>query len=218
MSQETNDGTAYLLALKGSGNSHAPAGVAPAREIGTVPTAAPLKAVTEQSFSGVEKRRTPRFKCEGSAELRQEDSDVRTWATFKDISMHGCYVEMAGSYPVGTVVNVKLEANGFQVHAQGSVRVSYPGLGLGIAFQNMAEEERGRLKELVRTISRPVVVGGPGLASSLKSLAAMEALPGVSDTASALRALLQYFENRQAITRSEFVRVLHASQAPKSTR
>src|SRR5882672_12294888 len=136
MTQESNESVSYLVALKQSTSGGAAA--APARSVGS----------PGHVSTGLEKRRSPRYKCEGSAELRQEASDVRTWATFTDVSMHGCYVEAASTYPVGTVVHVKLEANTFQVQATGKVRVTYPSLGMGIAFTDVSEIDRARLKEL----------------------------------------------------------------------
>jgi hypothetical protein len=214
MSDETSDGTAYLLALKGSTHSRDSTAVAPAREIGTAPTdlvsVAP-KSAAGQPFSGVDKRRARRYRCEGSAELRQAGGDVHTWATFKDISMHGCYVEMTGCYAVGTVIDLKLQANGFRIQAEGLVRVSYPGLGMGIAFQRMSEEDRKSLKELLLAISKPTTAGS-GNVPSLESSASKEPMPAVLNPASAMRALVAYFATRDSITRPEFLRVLHSSQ------
>jgi PilZ domain len=54
--------------------------------------------------------------------VRVEGSDVGTWGTFTDLSMHGCYIEMAATYPVGAVVNLVLGLNGLQVYVKGEVR------------------------------------------------------------------------------------------------
>ena len=103
---------------------------------------------------------------EGSAELREDGCDVRTWATFSGISLHGCYVEAQATYPVGTVLSMKLEANGVRLETNGSVRVSYPYLGMGLAFVDITAENHARLRELLATITRPTVIMGPGMASS----------------------------------------------------
>jgi hypothetical protein len=66
--------------------------------------------------------------------MRELTCDAHTWETFTDISLHGCYVEAQATYPVGTVLQIKLEANGVKVEITGNVRVSYPYLGMGIAF------------------------------------------------------------------------------------
>lgn len=134
--------------------------------------------------------------------------NVHTWATFKDISLHGCYVEATATYPVGTVLDLKLEANGFHVYSKGTVRVCYPFLGMGIALTEMADDDRARLKELLRTISRPaVVMSSPALASG-----PLEPMPPIADPVAALRALVEFFEKHQTLPRQEFVSILRKSQ------
>ncbi len=151
MAQENNEGIAYLMALKQTAGPHAASAAGPAREpdLEHRPEAIGAKnSASPSQFTGAEKRRSPRYKCEGSAEMREEGHDVRTWATFTDISLHGCYVEAQATYPVGSVLHMKLAANGMTVETKGTVRVSYPYLGMGIAFADMTEEERARLERI----------------------------------------------------------------------
>ncbi len=92
----------YLRALRRSNES-----LATAEPIPSLSAVTMLGAGSNTGSSpSTEKRRHPRYKCEGSAELRQEGLDLRTWATFTDISMHGCYVEVTAAHPVGTLLNV----------------------------------------------------------------------------------------------------------------
>jgi PilZ domain len=162
------------------------------------------------------KNGAPRYKCEGSAELHADDCDVRTWASFRDVSLHGCYVEAQATYTVGALLRMKLEANGFRVETRGNVRVNYPYLGMGIAFVEMSEENRAQLKGLLGTISRPTVVMGSRVALSLPTGGASAAVPLIADPAAALQALTQFFENRQMLMRDDFLRILRNSQnSPK---
>jgi PilZ domain len=164
MDQEINEGIAYLIALKQSstpaGAAAAPARGADGAELANA-SATPADSAGSQAFASKEKRRTPRYKLDGSAELREEGRNLRTWATFSDISLHGCYVEATATANVGTVLQIKLEANGFRIETRGCVRVSYPSVGMGIAFTEMSEENRTHLRELLATISRPSVIVGP---------------------------------------------------------
>ena len=215
MPDEDNDGVAYLRALRGTANSHAPgattagAATAAARALEHIPTGAgEAKAGESQPFAGPDKRRSPRYKCEGSAEMREEGHDVRTWASFKDVSLHGCYVEAMATYPVGTVLHLKLESNGFQVHAKGTVRVTYPLLGMGIALTEMADEDRERLKQMLRTMSWPsIVMGSPPAASGVQEPAAL-----ITDPTAALRALVEFFDMRSMLPREEFLRILRKAE------
>ncbi len=217
MAQENNEGIAYLMALKRSAigdHATAPAGVS------TPNTPASANAMadpgTGQLYGGPEKRRSPRYRCEGSVEVYEESCEVHTWATFKDISLHGCYVEAQATFPVGTNLLLKLEVNGIKVQTKGTVRVNYPYLGMGIAFTEMPEQERAQLRVLVSSIARPVVVMGPALASAS---AASEPLPipVIMQPEAAIRALAQFFESRPTLMRADFLRILRTSQTSKAT-
>ena len=175
MADEEDAGAAYLAALKQSSAPHS-AGAAPARAPlvpSSVPSSAPssVPRSPEARTGGanptgsVDKRRSPWYRCQGSAHVREIASGVAIWATFTDISLHGCYVEATTTYSVGVMLGLKLEANGFRVEATGEVRVTYPNLGMGVSFTNMPEEDRERLRELVRSISRPSVIVGSRVAT-----------------------------------------------------
>lgn len=205
MAEESNDGIAYLMALKHAAEPQAPPGEAHSSPISPA-------AQAGGRFEGAEKRRSPRYKCEGSAQIREEGQEVHTWATFTDVSLHGCYVEAQATYPAGTILHLKLEANGIRVESRGNVRVNYPYLGMGIAFVDMSEENQTHLRQLLATISRPCVIMGPGIASSLPANAPLEAVPLISDPAVAVRALVDFFESRQMLMREDFLRILRKSQ------
>src|SRR5690349_6053919 len=124
MPQQSNETVSYLLALKQITASQAAAPV-PGPKTDIAPSGE-ANAGSGEKFQGSDKRRSPRYKCEGSAEIREDGRDVRTWATFTDVSLHGCYLEAQATYPPGTTLHMKLEANGITVEAKGKVRVSYP--------------------------------------------------------------------------------------------
>jgi len=208
MAEEINEGVAYLRALKTSG-----VGAEPAPATLQSPAAASSTADAGERFQGAEKRRSPRYKCEGSAEIREDGCDVRTWAAFTDISVHGCYVEAQATYPANTTLHMKLEANGIRVETKGIVRVSYPYLGMGIAFFEMSEDNLSHLKQLLATVSHPCMIMGPGIASSLPATDPLKAVPTISDPAAAVRSLMEFFESRQMLMRDDFLRILKKSQS-----
>jgi PilZ domain len=218
-----NDSVSYLKALKQTVAPQAASAAAPApardpnlEEHPAVVTAG--STVPQPQFAGAEKRRSPRYKCEGSAEMREEGCDVRTWATFTDVSLHGCYVEAQATYPVGSLLHMKLAANGITVETKGTVRVSYPYLGMGIAFTAISDEERKLLKELLGTLSHPTMIMGPGIASSLPTCGPLDSVPLISDARAAIQALMEFFESHHILTREEFLRVLRKSQATEANR
>lgn len=207
MAQEINEGVAYLMALKQSGQT----GSAGSGSGQQAPEIGPgIPADGDNRLQGAEKRRSLRYRCEGSIELREINCDVRTWATFSDISLHGCYVEAQATYPPGTAVHLKLEANDIRVETQGLVRVTYPYLGMGISFEDMSEENKAALRRLLATLSYRSVAIRAGSASPTSG--PLQDIPTVADPAVAMQALVDFFRSRQALSREEFVRIVKKSQ------
>jgi hypothetical protein len=207
MAEETDDGIAYLMALR---RSTASAAAAPARA--ESPQAGANEQSSQQSsFHGSEKRRSPRYQCEGSVQMREVNCDVHTWATFSDISLHGCYVEAQATYPVGTVLQLKLETKGIRVETRGTVRVNYPYLGMGIAFTEMSSDNEAKLRELLASISRPSMIMGPGIASTLPARGVLE-LPPITKPEAVIEALVEFFRDRQLLMRDDFARIVRQTQ------
>jgi hypothetical protein len=207
MADEEDAGANYLAALKQSSGPQA--GGAAAARAPEVPRSTEIRTFPAGS---VDKRRSPRYRCQGSAHINEIDRAVAIWTTFTDISLHGCYVEATTTYRVGVMLGLKLEANGFRVEATGEVRVSYPNLGMGIAFTQMSEEDREHLRELVRSISRPSVILGARVGLRTPSVAQTETLPAVANPGAALQAMSNFFEDRHMMGREEFLRILRKSQ------
>lgn len=211
MAQEMNDGTAYLMALKQSvAHPDNSAPNAPDSNSEKSPNIPPKTA--GERYQGAEKRRAPRYKCEGSAQVCEEGSEVRTWLTFTDISIHGCYAEAQATYPPGTLLVMQLEANGFRVETKGRVRVCYPYLGMGIAFEGISEENLSQLKRMLATPAHPAVIMGPGIASSLPATSPLDAVPLIADPQAAIQAMTEFFESHQILMRDDFLRILKKSQ------
>ena len=144
--------------------------------------------------------------------MREEGCDVRTWVTFTDIGLHGCYVEAQATYPAGTLLHMKLEVNGIRFETKGKVRISYPYLGMGVAFGEMWEENLGRLKQLLATLSRPGVIMGPGANAPHPTTGPMEAVPPITNAEAAVRAVIEFFEIHQVLMRDDFLKLMKKSQ------
>ena len=76
---------------------------------------------------------------------------------------------------------MKMEVNGLRFETKGKVRISYPYLGMGIAFQDISDENLARLKQLLGSLSRPVVIVGPGANAPHPTTGPMEGLPAITD-------------------------------------
>ena len=213
MLDDNDAGAAYLNALKQSAG--AAAAPAPAVE-----TKAPQPAGTTYSSLAStpwqEKRKSPRYSCDGSARM-QRPGGASTWARFTDISLHGCYIETAGPYSIGTNLELKLEAHDIRVEATGQVRVSYPGLGMGVAFMKISEQEQSHLQELLRRISARDLTAGvpvdPQPSSFTDPLLVSQAESSSAPNPRAvLQELMKFFESRHMLGRDEFLRILRTSR------
>ena len=169
---------------------------------------APAESATK---TGTERRQSPRYKCAGRAQFRVEGSDVRTWGTLTDISQHGCYVELMATFPVGANVHVELELNGIRAQVKGEVRVSYPCLGIGIAFREISDDNRLRLLEMLRSLT-PADHPAPVSEASSPTTTTSVSLPIIVNAPAALQAVAEFFETHAVLTKEEFVRVLRNSQ------
>ena len=195
----------YLCALQRS-EIRIPPNPAPASAV--LPATSP-HAKTGSVGAG-DKRGQPRYKCEGSAEFRTEGIDVRMWATVSDISRSGCYVEMQSTSPMDTRVDMVIEIKGIRVHVKGTVRTSYPLMGMGVVFTEIAEPDQARLDELLLRLAG----GTPPAELNPKSVAGASSAPDllmITDPAAALNAIVRFFQTNHALSREDFTQLLGES-------
>jgi PilZ domain len=212
MSDESLTGAAYLAALKQSKPQAAATAAAPARSSSS-DSLTPSSATPNANSSAGEKRRSPRYRCQGSARLRELGSGISTWSTFTDISLHGCYVEAMSTFRSGAKLALTMEVNGFRVETHGEVRVVYPNLGMGICFTTMSEPNRKQLQELLRSLSRPSVILGVRREEEAAAVPQPDGAASIANPAAALQAVITYFDERLILSREEFLRILRKSES-----
>ncbi len=156
-----------------------------------------------------ERCKNPRYKCEGSATFRVQGTDVRTWGTFTDLSIGGCYIELKATFPVGAIVDLELELNGVRAQVKGEVCVSYPFLGMGVAFRDMTVESRQQVDAMIDTV-RPSIRRTP--APEAEPVSHASSMPIIVNAAAALQVLAEFFEVHVQLSKEEFVRLLRKSQ------
>lgn len=201
-SSEDGAGAAYLRHLKGPEHSVLPE-----------PSARSSSTPSGSTSSGIpERRRSIRYKCQGSAEFRHEGSDVRIWGTLMDISQHGCYVELMATSAVGSIVNLVLALNEIRAQVKGEVRVSYPCLGMGIAFTEISPEEQVHLREQLRSLSEPPPVPAvPPLPVAAAASHPEVPMAVIGDPTAALNAIVRFFQSNALLTRRDFQELVRKS-------
>lgn len=189
-SRNSEDGANYLRRMKIESSAATP---------GT-PIAVPNDGAT---YTGKDRRRSPRFRCTGSVEFKAEGSDVRMWGTLTDVSLHGCYVEMSTTFPVATKLELTLDALGIRVHAHGTVRVSYPFLGMGICLSNLEPAQQTQLEQLLSAVAGQTARPDPALVTG----PAAQNLSSSIEPAAFLEEMRRFFVNHELLTREEFLRI-----------
>ena len=202
--ESANSNAQYLRALRLANEGSSGAGTQATSGSPPIPD-------KQNSYASAERRKSIRHKCEGSVEFRTEGSDVHTWATVTDISQSGCYVEMQVTSPPDTPVDMLIEVQGIRLQAKGMVRVSYPFLGMGIAFTEITDLDRAHLDDLLLRLA-----GGGRLCRAepnpVKPESAAPDLSKVKDAGAALNAVGLFFQTNRALTREEFVELIFQSQ------
>ncbi len=157
------------------------------------------KGPAAESPAFVERRLTPRMRCSGSVELRADDSEARLWGTLTDISLHGCYVEMNTTFPVDTRVHVVLKSFGLRIETSGTVRATYPFLGMGILFADIKPEELRNLEQLCSVLAGRNGISGATLVANDKK----DLLSSV-DPKSLVAEIDEFFRRKPVLSREEF--------------
>jgi len=69
-----------------------------------------------------------------------------------DLSLGGCYVETESPFPEHALVDLCLTTQEMAVHAEGLVRVTHPGYGMGVEFPSRTPEQRAQVGSLIELL------------------------------------------------------------------
>jgi c-di-GMP-binding flagellar brake protein YcgR len=86
-----------------------------------------------------------------SADAEQDDPPIRCQLT--DLSLGGCYLEMASPFPASSRITLSMRAAGVEVRVQGVVRVMHPDKGMGVQFTQTTPENRAAVEKFLATLT-----------------------------------------------------------------
>jgi c-di-GMP-binding flagellar brake protein YcgR len=144
-------------------------------------------------------RRLREWLKQHSPEAEQDDPPIRCQLT--DLSLGGCYLEIASPFPASSRVVLSMRAGGVEVRAQGVVRIMHPDKGMGIEFTQATPEHRAAVENFLgvltenRTLLPELLVEPEGLEAEPRS--AKSSLPDTDDP------LLQLFYG-ESMTAEQF--------------
>jgi c-di-GMP-binding flagellar brake protein YcgR len=99
----------------------------------------------DQNPMPAERRRSQRLQVAVQIEIRPAGTDVPMRLETTDISLGGCYVEMALTLDVGTELDIVLWIDQKKLSTRGVVVTRHPQFGNGIQFERMSTENAGLL-------------------------------------------------------------------------
>ncbi len=90
------------------------------------------------------------LKC-NSPEAEQDDPPIHCRLT--DLSLGGCYLEIASPFPMGTRVTLSMRAAGVELRAEGVVRVMHQDRGMGVEFTQTTGQRREVLEKFLEVLT-----------------------------------------------------------------
>jgi PilZ domain len=103
------------------------------------------------------KRRFQRHHCSFPIELRPYGASYSLSGSATDLSVGGCYVNLASTLAVGIRVNAVLWIGDTKLSFAGTVRTAEASVGNGIEFTGITDEQRTHLQRYLDAIKAPAV-------------------------------------------------------------
>jgi len=105
--------------------------------------------------SDLDKRDVRRYACSGGIEVRQRHSKAPgVWAALTDISMGGCFSQMASPFPRDTNIDFVIRVGTVEIRGVGAIRSSLMGVGMGVDFLTLPGPDKERLEYLIEKFSK----------------------------------------------------------------
>jgi c-di-GMP-binding flagellar brake protein YcgR len=147
-----------------------------------------------------------------SAEIEPDDPPAPCNLT--DLSLGGCYLEMASPFPTGTRVILTLRAAKLESRAEGLVRVMHPEIGMGVEFTRTSNQQREHVEKFVRAlrsskeVQPELAVEPEGMSDAQPMRPEAPALDGIEDP------LVNLFRRSSDFTAESFLSELREQRSP----
>jgi c-di-GMP-binding flagellar brake protein YcgR len=102
--------------------------------------------------AALDRRRFYRLNKAVQTEIRIQGQETPVRAETADISLGGCYVEMAITLEVGTALRLVLWLGHKKVEINAKVVMRHPQFGNGIEFDKMSDDSRAKLRAFLNSI------------------------------------------------------------------
>jgi hypothetical protein len=96
---------------------------------------------------GEERRRTPRYPFIATAEVVDVSTQASTTTQVSELSLYGCYLQMANALPKDAQIKIKIYSEGTFFESNGVIAYSQPNIGVGITFREVRPQLLTVLKQ-----------------------------------------------------------------------
>jgi hypothetical protein len=86
-----------------------------------------------------ERRKTPRYPFIAMAEIIDENENALTSSKVSELSLNGCYVELANPFPSGTNVTIEIYTDEEFLETHATVAYQETKQGMGLIFRDMPD-------------------------------------------------------------------------------
>jgi c-di-GMP-binding flagellar brake protein YcgR len=137
---------------------------------------------------------------QNAPESEKDDPPVRCQLT--DLSLGGCYLEIASPFPVRTRIVLTMKVLEFELRVEGVVRVMHPDVGMGVEFCQKTTEQRTQVEKFIHALMNAgstlpdLLVEPEGFESEV---AALPKRPASSATPEAEDPLLELFHQKASL-------------------
>jgi len=158
---------------------------------------------------------------QNAPEGEKDDPPVRCKLT--DLSLGGCYLEIASPFPVRTRIVLAMKIADVDLRVEGVVRVMHPDVGMGVEFTQKTNEQRDHVEKFIHALMNSgttlpeLMVEPEGLESESSATTKQQSSPDVEDP------LLDLFHQKASLPSELFLNELrkqrrsHHSDAAEET-
>lgn len=87
---------------------------------------------------------------QNSPESEKDDPPVH--CKLSDLSLGGCYLEIASPFPVHTRIVLSMRISELELRVEGVVRVMHPDVGMGVEFSQKTSEQRSHVEKFIHSL------------------------------------------------------------------
>jgi hypothetical protein len=100
-----------------------------------------------------ERRKSARFPISATAEMQELRTRTRLTGRASDLGVGGCYIDTMSPFPVSAPLLISLKSESHSFLAKAKVTYAVSGMGMGLAFTEMAADQKEKLSAWLRELS-----------------------------------------------------------------